>query len=250
MISIESLEGRLFLAAQAVDLFPLTARAWWNYSHKRDGTTSNLRQYISANQETVNGVKTSVMSRGGENTNYSFASGALQEHKERWIEDGQVSFMIFNRPYTMIPATISVGGVFSNTGRNHGITDDGIVWTGRRSHTATVQAQENLLTPAGTFSAYRIRLVIDDNRYASYVDGSEREKQTITLWLSHRVGILKMIVNGTLQRTEGGVAQPSESESFTLTLKSYYVPAVQTSGQALFSTMPMAVPTVADDVLA
>ena len=184
--------------------------------------SSRVVSVVAAAGVDVNGAATTEVRKFSDGTHssssfYSFNEVGLQLHASTHRYSGGWRRTDFGTALTMCPADVSVGSQYGSTAPWQGVWSTGEVWTGTCLQEATVLGFEEIVTPAGTFNALRVRFVTNANKSGGGVDLTISDNYDA--WLVEGLGMV----------AESGVMSETTGESTKVWAFSYQL-ADQPSG--------------------
>ncbi|MFP4498692.1 MAG: hypothetical protein ACLFQV_10810 [Vulcanimicrobiota bacterium] len=140
--------------ATGKEYFPLEMGDQWTYNSTIGGTTEMEMVFKVTGTEEINGVETKILEAFVEDNSiqkeyYELSDKGLIAHKRYMSAAGQE--LVLNPPEMMLKFPLKVGDSWTWSGDIDGQPAG--------NYTFTVEAEEEVTVPAGTFMAYKVKLV-------------------------------------------------------------------------------------------
>jgi hypothetical protein len=231
----ERLEPRVLLASPAVSAYyPLTPSSHWTYDvTEGDGGTDTLEVRVTDRTRRVNRQEAHVVTYSeGDDTIDTFQNyndkGKLVIHGGSF-DQGELIL----QPGIKLPGRLKEGYVRRESGDIDFEYDD---FNGDGDYTATTRVgrRRQVTVPAGTFSAFRVRVDIEFDAEDDVVFGAGPEAQgkiTHVMWLAEGVGVVRAEQRYEVE-ADFVIDEETESGDSVQVLRSYTVaPAPATAAQ-------------------
>ncbi len=171
-------------------LLPVSGITWTVFAPGSDGSAGNETYEL---QKFHNGRHTA-------STYYSFSDGGLMLHGLNQRNGAAWGHTSFSQAFMMCPAQIFTGQSFAQNGI---WGDEAGKWTGTYSQELDVLGFEEILVPAGTYNALKLRFTVQATKTGSNVDVMYNDQYTA--WLVQGLGVVMQ--QGTWAETPAGKAQ-------------------------------------------